>query len=66
MAAIAVDHPGNGGSLRVSVTYREFGRRGLAREPDLALSPPAVEWLAELLEPAMEEYLHAELGDGQT
>ena len=50
----------------MSVTYREFGRRGLAREPDLALSPPAVEWLAELLEPAMEEYLHAELGDGQT
>ena len=47
------------------MTHREFGHRGLTREPDLALSPPTVKRLAELLEQAMEEYLHAEPGDGQ-
>ena len=53
------------GSLTVSVTHREFGHRGLTREPDLAPSPPAVKRLTELLEQGMEEYLHAEPGDGQ-
>ena len=49
----------------MSVTHREFGHRGLTREPDLAPSPPAVKRLTELLEQGMEEYLHAEPGDGQ-
>ena len=49
----------------MSVTNRELGHRGLTREPDLALPSPAVKRLAELLEQATEEYLHAEPGDGQ-
>lgn len=58
VTGLAVDRPENGGALRLTVNSTPLAR--FVEEIDLALSPPAAKQLAELLEQAVEEYLHSQ------